>query len=286
MTGKRPQDLVFTLFGEYLLQQKRPVWVGSLIALLRPFGLSEGAVRTVLSRMARKRWLQTSRRGRNAYYDLTPRGRKLLEEGTERIFHPAWKEDWDGQWFLLSYSIPEDVRHLRDRLRVRLAWLGFGSLGNGIWISPHDVGAEVGEMADDMGIGEHLVCFRGPQVGRPDDFDLVARCWDLGNLAARYHAFLSRWTPGIEVIRAGLRDGTLSDEGCYLRRFRLMHEFRGFPLEDPYLPRDLLPDEWPGESAARLFADVHDLLAEPAERYVGEILAQEPEWAPTSGAAR
>jgi phenylacetic acid degradation operon negative regulatory protein len=284
MITKRPQDLVFTLYGEYLQNLRRPVWVGTLIALLRPFGLSEGAVRTVLSRMTRKRWLRRRRHGRHAYYDLTSRGRKLLSEGHERIFHPSWDEEWDGQWYLLSYSIPEDVRHLRDRLRVRLAWLGFGSLGNGIWISPHDLGRRVSEMAEEMGIREHLVCFRAQHLGATDHFDLVGRCWDLGGLAARYHGFLRLWTPGLDVIRAGLADRTLTDEGCFVRRFNLIHEFRRFPLEDPYLPKALLPDEWPGETAAELFAKLHHLLEERADRYVESILEEEPVLASAGGA--
>jgi phenylacetic acid degradation operon negative regulatory protein len=284
MITKRPQDLVFTLYGEYLQNLHRPVWVGTLIALLRPFGLSEGAVRTVLSRMARKRWLKRRRHGRHAYYDLTARGRKLLAEGRDRIFHPSWDGAWDGQWYLLSYSIPEDLRHLRDRLRVRLAWLGFGSLGNGIWISPYDLGDRVAEMAEEMGVQEHLVCFRAQHLGGSDHTDLVGRCWDLAGLAARYHAFLRLWTPGLDVIRAGLVDGTLTDEGCYVRRFKLIHEFRSFPLEDPYLPRTLVPDEWPGEAASELFAKLHDLLEHRADRYVDAVLEEEPVLASAGGA--
>ena len=76
----RPRDLVFTLFGEYLLERSETVWVGTLITLLEPFGLTEGTVRTALSRMVKKGWLEARREGRHAYYSLTPRGRRLLEE--------------------------------------------------------------------------------------------------------------------------------------------------------------------------------------------------------------
>ncbi len=48
MPAQRSQDLVFTLYGEYLLHHDEAIWVGSLISLLQPFGLSEGAVRAVL----------------------------------------------------------------------------------------------------------------------------------------------------------------------------------------------------------------------------------------------
>jgi phenylacetic acid degradation operon negative regulatory protein len=58
---------------------------------------------------------------------------------------------------------------------------------------------------------------------------------------------------------------------CFVRRFLLVHEYRGFPLEDPYLPRQLLPKDWKGDEAARLFEEYHALLTEPAERYVESV---------------
>ncbi len=276
MSLKRPQDLVFTLFGEYLTRQKRPVWVGSLIALLKPFKVSEGAVRTVLSRMARKRWLSSRRVGRNSYYQLTARGRRVVEEGEARIFHPPHAETWDGRWCLLTYSVPEDVRHLRDRLRIGLSWLGFGSLGNGVWISPNDVQDQAVGLAKVMGLEGNLVCFQAHQVGAEDAADLVRRCWDLPALASRYVGFLGQWRPEMELCRTALEAGTLTDDRAFVLRFRLIHEYREFPLLDPYLPDVLLPEEWPGHTAAEVFHGLHDLLVAPSDRYVAAVLAREP----------
>ena len=271
--AQRPQDLVFTLYGEYLLDREGPAWVGALIALLHPFGLSEGAVRTVLSRMARKGWLSARKIGRHAFYELTPRGRKLLEEGQARIFHPSWDSPWDERWFLLAYSIPEDARKLRDRLRDRLAWLGFGSLGNGLWISPHDVEAAVADLAAELGIEEHVECFRASRVAGAPVADLVSRCWDLTEVNEHYRDFLERWTPVRERTVAG---SPIEDEECYTLRFGLIHEFRAFPLEDPYLPRMLLPEGWVGEEASELFHELHDKLVGPADAHVDRVLALTP----------
>ena len=69
-----------------------------------------------------------------------------------------------------------------------------------------------------------------------------------------------------------------------MRRFRLVHEYRDFPLIDPYLPRALLLKNWAGECAAHLFRTYHDLLATPAARYVESVLA-EAQPAPTRVAA-
>lgn len=277
MSGQRPQDLVFTLFGEYLLERSDSVWVGSLIALLEPFGLSEGGVRTVLSRMAKKGWLSSERSGRSSFYALTNRGRVLLEEGQARIYHPSWDRDWDGQWFLLAYSIPQKARSVRDRLRDRLAWLGFGSIGNGLWISPRDVETDVRELSERMGLESHLLCFRARPASALTDQELVERCWDLNALNQRYHEFTTRWTALLgETLQPGAVSAEKMDARAFVLRFELIHEFRRFPLEDPFLPRALLPEPWAGDPATTVFRDLHDRLVGPADRWVTEVLEQAP----------
>ncbi|NIP79965.1 MAG: phenylacetic acid degradation operon negative regulatory protein PaaX, partial [Gemmatimonadetes bacterium] len=240
MASTRPQDLVFTLFGDFLLHRPGPVWVGSLIALLEPLGLSATNVRTVLSRMAAKGWLESEREGRRSYYALTVRGRRLLEEGETRIYRPRAGEEWDGEWTLLAYSIPEERRGLRDRLRVRLEWLGFGSLGNGLWLTPHDVTARVFEIAEELEVAEYVELFRGPHVGVSDTGALVSQCWDLDSLNESYGRFIDRH---LDASMALKEEGPASvDPGvAYVRRFNLVHEFREFPLKDPFLPAALQP---------------------------------------------
>jgi len=282
LPSRRPQDLVFTLYGEYLLRREGPTWVGALIRLLSPFGVSEAAVRTVLSRMTRKGWLEVRRSGRLAFYQLAPRGRRLLEEGEARIFHPSWDTPWDGRWFLLAYSIPEDARKARDRLRDRLAWLGFGSLGNGLWISPHDVEQEITEIAEQLEIGDHLECFRATRVGGGPIRDLVGQCWDLDAVNRNYQAFMDRWRPVLERVRQGDDGAPVDPERSYTLRVGLIHEFRAFPLEDPYLPRSLLPEDWLGQDATNLFHTLHDRLVGPADSYVDEILERTPRTASAS----
>lgn len=272
-----PQDLVFSLFGEYLLDRSGPVWVGSLIELLAPFGLSENAVRTVLSRMSRKGWLESERRGRTAWYDLTPRGRKLLEAGAARIYHPPRDEPWDGSWHLVTYSIPEEDRELRDRLRVRLTWLGCGSLGGGLWISPHEIAEAVAEAAAELGVEEHVEIFQADHLGLSDADRLVARCWDLSDIHERYTDFIRRHHPGFLEARHAASAGGAPPEEAYVRRFELIHEYREFPTIDPFLPRELEPPDWGGECAAWLFEKYRDLLTEPADRYVDRVLSTAPE---------
>jgi phenylacetic acid degradation operon negative regulatory protein len=287
------RDLVFTLYGDYLLGRRDPVWVGSLITLLGQLGLSPASVRTALSRMTHKGWLAAERRGLRSYYGLTKRGRRLLESGRERIYHRPRHEAWDGTWHLVSYSIPESDRHRRDQFRVKLLWLGCGPLGNGLWLSPYDVRAAVAEISETLKVARYTEVFRADHVGFSTVDQLVAQCWDLAAINRRYAAFVARWSPFLNhcvtcrLAAAGgdggeVRHPCTSPEGCFVRRFQLVHEYRAFPMEDPFLPASLLPAGWKGEEAAHVFETYHAVLADPAERYVdqicraGDIVESEP----------
>lgn len=278
--GLRSQDLVFTLYGDYLLRYEEPVWTGSLIELLGQLGLSSMAVRVVLSRMARKGWLAVERRGTRSYYGLAAKGRRLLEAGRERIYHPPRPGAWDGSWQLIAFSIPETRRKLRDQLRTRLSWLGCGPLTNGLWITPHDVKDSVAEIATTLKIARYVEVFAGRHLGFADTAHLVAQAWDLAAIDRRYAAFIARWKGslhhcarcGMTGTKAGVHRPCTDAADCFQRRFHLVHEYRAFPLSDPFLPAALLPQGWAGDEAAALFETYHDLLAGPAERYVADVV--------------
>lgn len=271
----RPTDLVFTLYGDFLLERLAPVWIGSLIELLAPLGMSATNVRTVVSRMAAKGWLVAERDGRRSYYGLTERGRHLLEQGAARIYDPPKQETWDGEWTLLSYSIPEDRRPLRDRLRARLAWLGLGPLGNGLWVTPHDVRAEVLELAEELDVAEYVEVFRGTHVGPSEPTRLVERMWDLEGLNERYDAFIQRHLDACLKLKHEGPESVTPRE-AFVRRFELVHEYREFPGLDPFLPRPLQPKDWAGECALALLRYYRDLLAEPADRFVESVVKTLP----------
>ncbi|WP_369075657.1 hypothetical protein [Streptomyces sp. 5-10] len=44
---------------------------------------------------------------------------------------------------MVVYSVPETERALREQLRKKLAWFGFGPLSSAAWLSPHNRTGEV-----------------------------------------------------------------------------------------------------------------------------------------------
>jgi phenylacetic acid degradation operon negative regulatory protein len=270
------QDLILTLFGEYLLERPEPVWVGHLIELLETLRVTPSAVRTALSRMQGKGWLTAVREGRRSFYSLTPTGKRLLEEGRERIHHPPRGKAWSGDWSVITYTVPEEQREIRDRLRVRLTWLGCGPLGNGVWLSPHDVEAPIREIAETLRIREGLHLFKGEFEGPGDPRELISRCWDLAEVDRKYRRFLARHRPALDrSLQSRERFGRLCPAESFLLRFHLIHEYRRFPFIDPYLPSAFLPEEWAGDEAAEFFETFHGLLAGPAEEHVAWVLTDQ-----------
>jgi phenylacetic acid degradation operon negative regulatory protein len=280
--------MVFTLYGDYVRHRGGEAWTGSLIELMGLFGLSDQAVRSTLSRMSRKGWLKRSRSGRHSFYSQTPKLLVLLEEGAQRIFHPR-HDPWDGQWYLLTYSIPESKRALRRKLRKRLLWLGFGALHQATWISPRDLRREVEKVVYSLNIDPYVEFFAAKHRGFSSDQEIVAQCWNLKQLNDYYADFISRYRRSFEEHQARLMaSNELEPAECFGRRFMLVHEYRSSPYVDPNLPPELLPDGWLGLGAAQLFQQYHDLLSEGAEAFVDEVLAQAPskEAAPPSTAGQ
>jgi phenylacetic acid degradation operon negative regulatory protein len=141
----RPRSLVIDLYGNYIRYRGGDASVQTLVALLETFGVGEETTRVTLSRLKRQGWLATERRARSSWYRLTPLGLQELDEGRERIFTRHGLEPWDGRWSMVIYHVPETERRVRQWLRTRLQWLGFGALGPATWLSPHDRLAELEE---------------------------------------------------------------------------------------------------------------------------------------------
>jgi phenylacetic acid degradation operon negative regulatory protein len=263
--GLNPRSLLFTLYGDYVLPVgQEEVRVGALVRLAAELGVSSPALRSALSRMGREGWLAARRDYGSPRYRLTARGHSLIEEGTARIYG-RHRAGWDGRWVLVSYSLPERRRGQRDRLREGLSFLGFGSLGNGIFVSPHDLRREVRQLIERHDVEQDVTVHHGTLEWPADPAQVVARAWDLGSLERPYQGFLLR-------IRQELAEAeALDDRESFRRRFLLTHDFRRFPFSDPDLPDALLPSDWVGTTVREAFLEYNRELRRRAERFYQTI---------------
>ena len=131
------RSLLLTVLGEYVLPRPGGVWQETLVAALASLGYSQQAARQALSRSTREGWLESRRRGRRTRMTLTEPTAELLRSGAARIYSFGDPWEWDGRWLLVVLRVPEERREVRHQLRSRLAWAGLGSLGGGVWLTPH-----------------------------------------------------------------------------------------------------------------------------------------------------
>jgi phenylacetic acid degradation operon negative regulatory protein len=268
----RPQSAMLTLYGDYLLDRGEEIGIGSLITLFNNFGLSEQAVRSAVSRMCHAGLLKARSEGRKSYYSLTTRGHNLLSTGAQRIF--VRKDiSWNGTWNIVTYTIPEEDRKIRDTLRRELIWMGYGTLSGATMISPYDLTEEVVESAKQLGMVHRIHIFQAREQGLVDAKEIVSSCWDLIRIHDMYSEFLEKYQPRYEDWLRRLNSKTdLEASEFFLERFLLIHEYRKLPFYDPDLPEELLPEDWLRPKAATLFQEFHDLLTDKATEYFISVM--------------
>lgn len=263
----KARSLLFDLWGDYIQHVADEVSSSTLATLMAPFGVTESAMRQAVSRTVRQGWLQSRRVGGRSNYSLTANGRKRITVASQRVYNPE-ERNWDGSWRVLSYSVPEDLRERRDDLRRELVWTGFGPLAPGLWISPNPLEDAALDLIHRYDLVPYVHLFRATHVGPQTAQELVATCWDLPGIAGHYQRFIEEWLPRLQAQADQME---LDDVGCYVERLSLVHEYRKFLFVDPGLPADLLPPEWLGDDAGRLFRMYYDLLAPGAQRYLDRV---------------
>jgi phenylacetic acid degradation operon negative regulatory protein len=249
------RGLLLTLLGEFVLTGGETAWTSAVLAAFARLGIEEKATRQALMRTAASGWLEAEKVGRRTRWQLTPSARRMLTDGADRIYSfTGQAESWDGRWLLVYVRIPESDRQARHAVRSRLSWAGFGSLGAGVWISPHpDREAEAIGVLREAGVADDAHVFVASRSGLADMQVMVAAAWDLGAIEERYEQF-------IEEFRVTAPADVLA------RQVELVHAWRRFPSIDPVLPRELLPARWSGLKAARLFADRHQRWSDDASK--------------------
>lgn len=276
MTNINTRSMIFTLYGDYIRHYGNEIWIGSLIRLLEEFGNNDQSVRAAISRMGKQGWVTSSKKGNKSYYSLTKIGVARIEEAAKRIYKLG-PDTWDGKWRILTYTIPEEKRNLRDEFRQELVWSGFGMLLNSCWISPNNLDSEVKLLIGKYEIEPYVHFFVSEYKGPDENEALVKQCWDIDNINAKYEEFIDVYSKKYVMDKNKILNGEMTDAACFVERAKLVHEYRKFLFIDPGLPEELLPDKWLGGHAASLFSDYYKTLAEPANQFFESVFEKDNE---------
>ena len=162
---------------------------------------------------------------------LTTEGKKRLEK-----FFPSYlekKKKWNGDWYLVSYDIPEERRHHRNILRENLKQLGFGEMHASLWVSPFNYLGNVEEIVDDYNLSSFVILAVSNRVGEEESKVFANKIWKLDQINMKYKNL-------IEEVREKSPE-------------RLFFEYLFVLKQDPQLSPELLPEDWYGDKAYLIF---------------------------------
>ncbi len=255
------RSLLLTILGEFVLPRREPVWQETLVGALSSLGYTQPAARRAVSRSRSDGWLTAERQGRRARMTLSDDTADLLSTGAARIYSFGDSWEWDGRWLVLVLRVPEQRREVRHQLRSQLAWAGLGSLGGGVWLTPHvEREAELASAIREAPAAD-ATSFVAELGAMGDPRSVAAAAWELDNVSDYYQQFIEDF----ENVRP------TSPEACFRMQALLVHAWRKFPFLDPDLPPQFLPERWPRERAHGLFADRHARWQPAASEYFESV---------------
>ncbi|MGW5571705.1 PaaX family transcriptional regulator C-terminal domain-containing protein [Nocardia thailandica] len=214
---------------------------GWIVRVGTGLGLQESAVRAALTRMVAAGDLERS----DATYRLSER---LAER--QRRQDAAVSPDlrpWDGRWVLAVVTVGATDSTDRAAFRDTLRQARFGELREGVWTRPDNLALALPAAARDR-----LALFHG----EPEEpaHALARRLFDPDRWAARAGELLAAFTTA-DTIGA---------------RFEVAAATVRHLLDDPVLPAELLPADWPGAAVRARYAEFRDEFYAFATDHIGE----------------
>jgi phenylacetic acid degradation operon negative regulatory protein len=239
-----------------------------LVGALEALGIESRAARQAVNRTAADGWLEGESVGRYTRWRLTSSGRRMIGSAVPRVQRSIVADQkWDGTFLLLTLTGTALDRESRERLAVGLDFEGFGTLGTGTWVAVGEGSREGAEVVlTACGLQDEALLFHATTVeGAETPAEVVAMAWDLGTAAAAHEAFVEQFETAVPADAAE----------AFALRTRMAHEWRHLLSVDPSLPPELLPEDWIGTRARKVFQRQFGQWAEEASSYYIR-LSEEP----------
>lgn len=268
MRSRQPRQLLLALLGDFVIDgDPGPVPARAFIEVLDAAGIAAPATRATLDRMEQRGLIARERRGREIVFSPAPTGIAVLREATSRVRDPHPFHAPLGEWTFVAFSLPEDLRGLRSRLRSTLTWEGFAPLRDGLWVAPGeiDLSAALEAMRADLPQGA-ILAFLGREVPGFPMADSARSAWDIDAIRAEHLSFIDTWST-YEAV---------DSPSALVARTMLVADWLALLRADPGLPRELLDADWPADRSLTLYRELRAQTTEPAVREFAALIARRP----------
>ena len=271
----RAGPLIITVFGDTIAPRGGSIWLGNLIELMQPLGLSERLVRTGVYRLAREGWLKARQNGRRSSYTITSKGLDTFADADGRIYatHPL---PWDGKWTIIQ-TLPDASPDARKEIRNLLTWHGFGQISPTMMIKPGSNADTVNQVLHAANLSDACIAFFATLEQSANPHSIVTNGWNLHDLSNSYSKLLNCFHNCDKINN--------EPETAFTVRSLLIHQYRRILLKDPQLPSELLPPDWNGEKAREMVARNYKKLSPATDQFIIEKMQSSNEKCPTPNSA-
>jgi len=161
-----------------------------------------------------------------------------LDRISELIPHYRIHRPWDKYIYLISYDIPTQNNHSRNKLRLYLKKIGCGMLQESLWLTPYNPTTILSDFVSKFDIpGTILVSKLGHDgsIGEEGLPDLISKVYDYNSLNDKYDDFILKYKT----------DNQTSNFQIYMEYLKILKT-------DPQLPYELEPDGFTSKKAYEL----------------------------------
>lgn len=267
-------SILLFIFNVFLVEQGiTALPLKKILRITEPFRKNETAVRMGLSRGVQNGLLAKEKNDGEIYYCITGEAAKGLRYWQETLSEyrkraPLQLSGWDGEWSVLHLGAHAD-KNSAGAFTEAVRQAGYGVLGGSLWVSPYNFSERMEIVAEECGI--EIFQFRGKPAGGRNSIETAQKAWPpLENLARKYSSFEKSLAEALKKLdQNSINDG---DGLPFLHTFGL--EFFEVIQDDPQLPLELLPPEWPGLRTAKSFMEIRERILPGTWSFIRRILSE------------
>lgn len=183
------------------------------------------------------------------YLRLTSQGQKKIVRDFPLL--AVQQKSWDRKWRVVIFDIEEVQKHTRDSLRRKLKELGFGLLQKSVFISPHAVAQDLSEFIAYIGLSDAAYVLETSKIVVGDERELANKVWNLDEINSMYGELIKRIESDYLNHKRDRVDRLNTEKVTAIKQTYL-----AILLQDPFLPRELLPSDWNREKVKKLIKNL------------------------------
>ncbi len=174
----------------------------------------------------------------NTILRLGSQGGKLLDETLP--LYKLQRKPWDKKWRLLIFDIAEEFKVFRDGLRNKLKELGFAMWQKSVYVSPHNVTTILIEYLEAQNLDTQAACLETQKVWPNNNTQFAAEVFKLEEIREEYEEIILEAKELIEQ-----KSNRITHKQAQHKRRMLWEKYLQVLDKDPFLPKELLPANWP-----------------------------------------